>query len=531
MAHRMRCKMSASTAVRHSSRWMQSAFLLGALNLLSVIGICAVAAFLLWEMRLDATRRTEISSRSVVQVLSRDIARNIEMYDLSLRAVVDGMKRSEVMQALPELRQMILFDRATSAAGFANLLVLDRDGDVIANSQTLGPVSFNASDREYFRYFANRADDGLHISTPIVSRLSGRPVLIMSRRLSNSDGIFAGVVVGGIELDYIRNLFATADADHLGTVTLYGPKGTIVMRDPFDLDRLGISVAQTPSYQRMLAAKSGSFIGPAMLGEGDRHFVFAQIGDYPLQLSTSVTPAQVYSDWLGKALGLGGVVVSLCGTTVVLIWMFGRELSRRKRSEQVTATLNVELEQMATTDALTGLANRRRFDEVLAREWRRSVRTQQPLSLILLDADHFKGFNDTYGHQKGDAALKLIARSIEAATDPAHDIACRIGGEEFAVILPETDAAGAEIVADRIREAVSGWKEPHAANPHGVLTVSGGLAQIPQVRAADTAALIAIADRALYQAKARGRNQIRVAGEREAGLRTVAGTQNTALRS
>lgn len=503
--------MSTSSAVRHPPRWTQSAISLGTLNLLAVLGICAVSALLLWEMHLDATRRTEISSRSIVQVLSRDLARNIEMYDLSLRAVVDGMKRSEVMQALPELRQMILFDRATSAAGFANLLVFNQDGNAIANSQSLGPISFNASDREYFRYFANRADDGLHISTPIVSRLSGRPVLVMSRRLSNSDGIFTGVVVGGIELDYIRNLFATADADHLGTVTLYGPKGTIVMRDPFDPDRLGISVAQTPSYQRMLAAKSGSFVGPAIEGKGDRHFVFAQIGDYPLQLSTSVTSAQVYSDWLGKALGLGGVVVCLCGTTVVLTWMFGRELGRRKRSEQVTAALNVELEQMATTDALTGLANRRRFDEVLAREWRRAVRTQHPLSLLLLDADHFKGFNDTYGHQSGDAALKLIARSIEAATHPVHDITCRIGGEEFAVILPDTDVAGAEVVAERIRVAVSGWKEPHVTNPHGVLTVSGGLAQIPQMGAADTAAFVAIADQALYQAKARGRNQIRVA--------------------
>ncbi|MHC2016225.1 sensor domain-containing diguanylate cyclase [Methylobacterium sp. CM6247] len=516
--------MSVPPTVRRRFGWTQSALWLGALNLFSVIGLCAISAFMLWQMRLDAEQRTEITSRSLVEVLARDIARNIELYDLSLQATVDNLQLTEVLQASPKLRHLILFDRAISAAGFAYVLVLDRNGNVIANSQTLGPISFNAADREYFRHFADGANDGLYISKPVISRLSGQSVLVMSRRLSNADGSFAGIVTGGIQIDYFRDLLSSAKAEHAGTVTLYGPDGTVVMRTPLGSHPLGTSVMQTPSYQKILTAKSGSFVGPAMVGEGDRHFVFAQIGNYPLRLSTSVAPTQIYADWWKNALGLGFVVLSLCGTTVVLTWLFGRELSYRKRSEQVTAALNVELEQMATTDALTGLANRRRFDEVLAREWRRSVRSQQPLSLILLDADHFKGFNDRYGHQKGDEALKLIARSIEAAIDPIHDLACRIGGEEFAVILPATDAVGAEIVSERIREAIAGWREPHAANPHGVLTVSGGLAQIPQMRAADPAALIAIADRALYEAKAGGRNQIRVACRSGASLRVVAST-------
>src|SRR4051812_27828121 len=107
--------MSATPAVRRPFRWTRSAAWLGAFNLLSVIGLCAVSVFMLWQMRLDAARRAEITARSLVQVLGRDIARNIELYDLSLRAVVDGLKRPEVMEASPELRHMILFDRAASA--------------------------------------------------------------------------------------------------------------------------------------------------------------------------------------------------------------------------------------------------------------------------------------------------------------------------------------------------------------------------------------------------------------------------------
>lgn len=504
--------MSSPTVVSRMFRFAHSVAWLSIFNLLSIVGLCAVSAFMLWQLRSDAGRRSEVTSRSLIQVLGSDIARNIELYDLSLKAVADGMKLSKVVTSNPELRQMILFDRATTAAGFAYILVIDRNGNVIANSRTLEPISLNVSDRKYFRHFAEGADDALHINAPIVSRISGQPVLTLSRRLSNPDGSFAGVVTGGIKLEYFRRMFVAAGADHAGAVTLYGPGGTIVMREPLVQSHLGSSVAETISYREILRSKSGSFIGPAMLGEEDRQFVFMHIGDYPLQLSVAIPPAEIYSEWRRTVFVLGSVVICLCAVTALLTWLFGRELTQRRRSEEQTAALNLELERLAATDALTGLSNRRRFDEVLAREWRRAVRTRRPLSLILLDADHFKGFNDRYGHQRGDEALKLIAQSIEAAIDSTHDIACRIGGEEFAVVLPDTDTAGAVIVANRIRESISGWKVPHAANPHGVLTVSLGLAEIPQTPASEPVALIAAADRGLYEAKARGRDQVRVEG-------------------
>ena len=188
-----------------------------------------------------------------------------------------------------------------------------------------------------------------------------------------------------------------------------------------------------------------------------------------------------------------------------------------------TIALNVELELLATTDGLTGLSNRRRFDEVLAREWSRAVRTSQPLSLILLDADSFKGFNDRYGHQRGDEALKLIARAIEAVIGRSGDTGYRVGGEEFAVILPDTDKEGARIVASRIQQAVVGWKLPHASSNHGVLTVSCGLAQIPEAVAMEPAGLFRAADAALYEAKRSGRNCVRVSGSVSPELRLVVG--------
>ncbi|MGU3540395.1 sensor domain-containing diguanylate cyclase [Methylobacterium sp. A54F] len=512
----IRNKLHSLAARTRSPYWLAIS------SLLLVAGLCAVSAAMLWDMRIDAGQRSRIASTSLVRVLGRDIARNIEMYDLSLRAIVDGMKLPAVAQAAPDIRHMILFDRATTAENFGHTLVFDAAGKLLLSSRSLDVPDMNYADREYFQYHATHADLGLHISGPVTSRLTGRRVLILSRRLSNPDGSFTGVALGSVYLDYFRQLFAAAGADQIGTVVLYGPGGTIVMRSPYDEDQIGRNVEATKSYQRILTAKEGSFTGPSMIAEGARQFVFTHVGDLPLQLSISISPHEIYAEWRGKAVGLGAVVLGLCGLILILTWWLLRELAQRKAAEQATATLNAELQQLATTDALTGLRNRRRFDEVLSREWQRAIRTCQPLSVLLLDADHFKRFNDRYGHQQGDEALRLIAGSITAALCRPCDTAYRIGGEEFAVLLPDTSEIGAKVVAARIREGVEGCRLPHADNPHSVVTISAGIASSSAVSAQEAAALIAAADTALYAAKEAGRNRIQVTGQDKRVIRLVA---------
>jgi diguanylate cyclase (GGDEF)-like protein len=491
-------------------------------NFFTVAGLVGVAALLLWQLRLDAEHRSQLTARSLVQVLGRDIARNVELYDLSLQAVVESFGRTDVAQASPELRQLILFDRAASAPGFAFLLLLNSDGVIVAGSDRLVPKGLDRSEAEYFRHFlAHPEDDDLHVSPPTISKVSGKQIVLLSRRLSNPDGAFAGVVVGGIRTDYLRSLFASVDAAHAGTVMLYGPEGIVLMREPFDQRAIGTSVAGSPSYHRMVAMREGSFVGPAMLGDGERDFTFTQLGTGPLILSIAVAPATIYAEWQRTALSLGIVLLSLCGVTVALTWLLRRELRCRELAETRLVAANVRLAEQATTDALTGLGNRRRFDEVLTEEWGRALRGRRLLSLVLIDADCFKSFNDTYGHQRGDEALRLIAGSIRAAANRASDTACRIGGEEFAVVLPEVDLAGAAVVAERIRAAVTGWGMPHAAGPHAVLTVSCGVASASEVLALEAAALTAAADAALYAAKGAGRNQVRSAEPHTKGLRLV----------
>jgi diguanylate cyclase (GGDEF)-like protein len=176
--------------------------------------------------------------------------------------------------------------------------------------------------------------------------------------------------------------------------------------------------------------------------------------------------------------------------------------------------LQDKLAALATSDGLTGIANRRHFDERLADEWARAKRDGTPLSLLLIDVDHVKRFNDQYGHQAGDACLRSLARILAAQVRRPADLAARYGGEEFALLLPNTGAGGCVEVGERVREALRELGMLHALNPPSKLvTVSlGGATNIPALAVADDS-LVAAADRALYAAKESGRDRLVMSGQ------------------
>jgi diguanylate cyclase (GGDEF)-like protein len=159
------------------------------------------------------------------------------------------------------------------------------------------------------------------------------------------------------------------------------------------------------------------------------------------------------------------------------------------------------------------VANRRSFEEELAMEWRRSARTKSRLSLLMVDIDGFKPFNDALGHQAGDEALKKVAAVLDLAVMRAGDTVARYGGEEFAVLLPDTDLTGASALAERIRLAIEERNIWHPATPRGRLTVSIGVATMTGGEDGEPSALVKAADDALYRAKKDGRNLVRIANE------------------
>jgi len=181
--------------------------------------------------------------------------------------------------------------------------------------------------------------------------------------------------------------------------------------------------------------------------------------------------------------------------------------SLRAMKRQLEET-NEALRQMSIVDALTGVPNRRRFDEMLAHEWGRAQRLRSEVSLILIDIDFFKLYNDTCGHLLGDECLRKVAVALNGAALRPTDLVGRYGGEEFVVLLPDTPAPGAREVADRMQAAVAGLNLPHPApGANGVVTISQGIATMRPAPADDAAMLISRADAALYRAKRAGRNR------------------------
>ena len=203
-----------------------------------------------------------------------------------------------------------------------------------------------------------------------------------------------------------------------------------------------------------------------------------------------------------------------------------RDITARKTAEEkLCAALaeleaaNRDLERLSHEDGLTGLANRRYFDRIFPDECRRACREHLTLAVIMLDVDYFKTFNDSYGHLEGDDCLIKVCHAVKGVLRRPGDIACRYGGEEVVALLPNTDAPGAMLIANRICGAVVDLSIPHGGSGHGVVTLSAGVSSYRPLGASDRPSeLLKAADRALYRAKERGRNRVECGVIREAEM-------------
>lgn len=189
----------------------------------------------------------------------------------------------------------------------------------------------------------------------------------------------------------------------------------------------------------------------------------------------------------------------------------GRNITERKLAEETLKEANQWLEQLSSLDGLTGIPNRRTFDHALMREWYRSLRSENPLSLIMVDIDYFKKYNDTYGHMQGDECLKRVAHLLEKTINRSSDVIARYGGEEFAIILPDTDEKGAAIIAEEVRRNVEASHIPHRKSTiSDWVTISVGVATIIPDHTMEQNELIVHTDQALYKAKKNGRNRVEI---------------------
>ena len=359
---------------------------------------------LLIEARHDAYDHAVENARNLMLLIERDISRNIELYDLSLQNVVDGLADPELMALPPHQRHRLLFDRAASGAYLGAIFVMDPHGNIVIDSAESPPRQGNFADREYFAVHRDRLAQGLFISRPYASRLRGGALTIaLSRRITLADGRFGGIVVGTLSIDYFRALLDGLAVGKHGSAAIVEDNGALVSRLPFDARVVGLDLHNAPLFIEAQRSSEGALTGVGAIDGVRRIYVYKHLANLPLVVDVAPAEIDIYASWRHRTIW---TAVLMALFTVFIAWgslALSRELKRRQIAES-------KLYRLAHTDSLTGLDNRGTFDTVLAKEALRASRSGRPLSVLFVDVDHFKAFNDYYGHLAGDDVLRRVAQ-------------------------------------------------------------------------------------------------------------------------
>lgn len=471
-------------------------------SLLAVVAIMIIVIFLLVREREDANEAAVRASSNIVRLIDADVMRNAELYDTSLRGMISTWQMPEIHDLAPNLRHLVLFDRSTAARYKGDLLLLDQQGNIVADSTSLQPRPYNLADRAHFQEHMRNPSLDLKVGAPFKARWGFKDWCIsFSRRISGDDGSFQGVASAAMRLVYFKQLLRTLDIGPDSNVTLFNADGALLARHPevADKELIGQNFADSPNFKRIVKEGNGSFISASSMDGKKRLYTFSQVEDLPLIVVVGQSVQEVYAIWNRNVLLVGFATAVLCLGILWLAVLLRKELHLRQQAEN-------ELRRHASTDALTGLANRRRLDEVMHSEWLRAARSGKPVSLLVIDVDHFKIFNDRHGHYGGDEALRNVAAIIASSVRRPGDFVARYGGEEFVVVLGETDLDGARNLAEVIRKAVEGIA-PYTTDSQP-LTVSIGIACANASPGEPFNELFNAADSALYNAKSKGRNRV-----------------------
>lgn len=507
---------------------------------LVVAGLLVVLLLLLvWQAGEQVTIRDREFSRLSTQsgIIYHDLRRqlmSIRALHVNLQAeLLSGAKTFESVRPFIDKR---LSAFVQTVNGVRTVTLLDAKASVLASSNPQQQKGDSLADNELVQRVMQDAQPGtLYISRPYPLTDNMLTIAVASM-LTDERGEFSGMVVtelSPLEIGIMLSSVVYADDMHAGVVHA---DGTVFLAEPVTQKLLGHSLAdsQDAFTEHVHSGNELSLYHGRQLYSHDRRLIVQQtIMPAELNISDALIVRisrnhdAVFASLYRSRWFMAGLYLVLVVSSVVLLRLWQRKSRQafadlNNAQKQLVASngmlvrLNRQLEQqtenmrsLAFLDELTGIANRRHFNRSLEAEWRRCLRERQPLSMIMLDVDYFKQFNDLYGHQRGDDCLVCIAGSLKNSLTRSHDLPARIGGEEFACLLPNTQLEGALIKAERIRAEIEALAIPHAGSLAGpVVTVSVGVACMLPEPGTGYLSLLEAADETLYRAKHEGRNQV-----------------------
>ncbi|HEY0061553.1 MAG TPA: diguanylate cyclase [Telluria sp.] len=473
-----------------------------------------------YRARAVQLAQTSTASANLTQSAAAHVASTLTQADSLLAEMVERIGTDTD----PVRLQPYLVDRVKRGGILSDLTVYDADGvRTLAASARSGAAPDAAAQLRVQKFDpVNR----LHISAPVRRPGSDEWVLPLSRRLTARDGSFAGVVVGHLRIKVLQEFYQDLVLSNSGTFMLALTSGQLVLARPDAGAKPGMDMRASPAFQMARTGATGSqFRTTGKLGHEVEHlYSYRGVKAYPLVVAITMPTDVILAEWWDSAyLSTAGVSLLMLIQLWLGVRLYGQvalrdRLERERRSlQKLLVKKSRSLRRQALKDALTGIANRRQFDTRLLREFNRAATDGRPLSLVILDVDYFKKYNDQHGHPAGDECLKSVAGCINNGRRRSQDLAARMGGEEFAILLPDTDLRGAIAVAESIRKTVAARTMDHiSGRPHSITVSCGVHSVVPTLNMAPSD-LVDAADRALYLAKTSGRNRVRAEGSMPEG--------------
>jgi diguanylate cyclase len=477
---------------------------------LVILALTAMECWQVWSGYRQALEEAETSTSN----LARSVAQHAEDSIKEIDTLTTGMQERLEWDGLGNIqseRLRTLFKKQVAdIPQLHGLFVYDKEGKWLVTDKDVVPEGANNSDREYFIYHKNHIDPNLRIGPVVRSRSTDELILPVSRRISNRDGSFAGVLLATLQISYFVKFYSGFKVDDKGAIVLAMTNGTILARRPFNESVIGTSLSKSEIFTQYLPhSPSGTVMITAVVDGVRRMYSYQQLSRYPLVIEAGLSRDAILASWRTDAERSAAVVAFIVACMLVLGVTLLRQIRQTVQTEGELRSMQIALEELALQDSLTGLANRRRLDAVLPVEISRAKRNNSPLGIVMTDIDHFKRYNDLYGHPAGDACLQAVAQEIKSSIKRASDLAVRYGGEEMTILLPGTDEVGCYQVAKRVLNAIRALNIPHKGSELGTVTISAGVyTYLPQRGDLSSAHLIKAADEALYLAKKSGRNTV-----------------------
>ena len=512
--HASRTAMGPAVALkrRHSSVCLATLFVV-----LACAALIGVDGWRTWQARERILDQAMTETGNMAQALARHADDIYKQADLVLRVLQEHIAEDGVEPKSLQRIHRQLTKQVNELPQLNGIFVFDQDGRWLVNAQQTLDTHHNNADRSYFIHHRDHADDLPYLGPPVQSKSTGVWIFTISRRITRADGSFGGVVLATLSFDYFKRYYENFDVGRRGAILFTLDTGVLLIRSTHGEVSTGQDISSTAIFRDHASKRDHGSVELMTHGDGEQRInSFVRLPRYPMFMTVAVSTDELLTSWRHDAYVRMVGVLFLVGVLATMGRRLVRQIKRQARSEveavkarDKTDQLNATLVQLAMHDGLTGLANRRHFDRTISIELTRLAKESGPLALILIDVDHFKLYNDIYGHTKGDECLKQIAAAIGRSKRRGRDLAARYGGEEFAIVLPDCDVQGATALAHKLRQSIAELRLSHSGGRRGHVSVSIGVAALDPVQAQDSPlTLIENADQALYQAKHGGRDRI-----------------------